>query len=166
MDKLEILINKLDECKQLAAELELDPDQVSGLYGEATALKVIKEHIGDKEYKPAPPREDNIDGIGSLGTYSVKFLTPKMDVIKSSERNLIHLHPSLNFDFLIIVCDTGEVFNIPREMIVNQSEFNLTERRENNMINWMTCGSKYKVAIRPTNDNWKTLIDNYLVCKL
>tara|TARA_R110000822_G_scaffold92144_8_gene212202 strand:- start:1195 stop:1695 length:501 start_codon:yes stop_codon:yes gene_type:complete len=166
MSKLKLLIEKLNECKILASELDLDPDQVSGLYGEAIALQIITEIIGDKDYKPAPPREDNIDGTGNLGTYSVKYLTPKMDVIKSSERNLIHLHPDLNFDFLTIVCDTGEVFNVPREMIVNQSEFNLSERRENNMINWMTCGSKYKVAIRPTNDNWNTLINNYLVCKL
>ena len=166
MDKLEILIKKLDECKQLAAELELDPDQVSGLYGEAVALKVIKECIGDKEYKPAPPREDNIDGIGSLGTYSVKFLTPKMHVKKSSGRNLIKLHSDLNFDFLTVICDTGEVFNIPREKLVNDYEFNIYERRENKMINWMTMGDRNKYAIRPTNDNWKTLTENYLVCKL
>lgn len=165
MSYLKELITTLDRVKELAVLEGLDPDQVSGLYGESVAKQIIKENI-DKEYEPAPPREDNIDGTGSLGTYSVKYLTPKMDVIKSSERNLIHLHPDLNFDFLIIVCDTGEVFNVPREMIVNQSEFKLTERRENNMINWMTCGSKYKVAIRPTNDNWNTLINNYLVCKL
>ena len=165
MSYLKELITTLNKVKELAVLEGLDPDQVSGLYGEAVAKKIIRESI-DKEYEPAPPREDNIDGTGSLGTYSVKFLTPKMDVVKSSERNLIFLHPDLNFDFLTIVCDTGEVFNVPREMIVNQSEFNLNERRENNMINWMTCGSKYKVAIRPTNDNWNTLINNYLVCKL
>ena len=165
MDNLNKIINLLEQVKELAVIEKLDPDQISGFYGETVAKKIILEHI-DKGYVPAPPREDNIDGKGNLGTYSVKYLTPKMDVIKSSERNLIHLHPDLNFDFLVIVCDTGEVFNVPREMIVNQSEFNLSERREYNMINWMTCGSKYKVAIRPTNDNWNTLINNYLVCKL
>ena len=72
----------------------------------------------------------------------------------------------IQFIIFLSLLNTGEVFNIPREAIVNQSEFNLSERRERNMINWMTCGSKYKVAIRPTNDNWKTLMDNYLVCKL
>ena len=162
---LEELITILNRAKEIAELEELDPDQVSGLYGEAQAKKIILEKI-DKGYKPAPPREDNIDGIGDLGTYSVKYLTPKMDITLSSERNLIQLHPDLNFDFLTVICNTGEVFNIPREAIVNQSEFNLSERRERNMINWMTCGSKYKVAIRPTNDNWKTLMDNYLVCKL
>lgn len=165
MSYLKELITTLNRVKELAVLEDLDPDQVSGLYGEAVAKQIIRKSI-DKEYKPAPPREDNIDGIGTLGTYSVKFLTPKMDVKKSSGRNLIQLHPDLNFDFLVIVCDTGEVFNVPQEMIVNQSEFNLTERRENNMINWMTCGRKNKVAIRTTNDNWNTLINNYLVCKL
>lgn len=166
MTNLEKLLQNLEECRKLAEAEGLDPDQLSGLYGEAIAKKVIKEYIGDEEYLPAPPREDNIDGMGSLGTYSVKYLTPKMDVVKSSERNLLQLHPDLNFDFLLIVCNTGEVFNVPREMVVNQSEFNLLERRENNMINWMTCGSKHKVAIRPTNDNWNTLMNNYLVCSL
>jgi hypothetical protein len=165
MSYLKELITTLNRVKELAILEGLDPDQVSGLYGEAVAKQLIKEHI-DKDYEPAPPREDNIDGTGSLGTYSVKYLTPRMDITKSSERNLIQLHPDLNFDFLIVVCDTGEVFNVPREVIVNQSEFNLTERRNNNMINWMTCGNTHKVAIRPTNDNWNTLINNYLVCKI
>ena len=117
-------------------------------------------------YKPAPPREDNIDGTGLFGTYSVKFLTPKMHVKKSSGRNLIKLHSDLNFDFLLVVCDTGEVFNIPRQVIVNSKEFKLTERRERKLINWMTAGKRKKCNIRPTNDNWQTMMDNYLVCTL
>ncbi len=76
-----------------------------------------------------------------------------MDVKKSSERNLIQLHSDLNFDFLTVICDTGEVFNI-------------FERRERKMINWMTNGAKKKCSIRPTNDNGNTLITNYLVCNL
>ena len=166
MNKLELLINKLKECRKLASELELDPDQVSGLMGEALALKVIREVIGDHMYKPAPPREDNIDGTGLFGTYSVKFLTPKMHVKKSAGRNLIKLHSDLNFDFLLVVCDTGEVFNIPRQVIVNSKEFKLTERRERKLINWMTAGKRKKCNIRPTNDNWRTMMDNYLVCTL
>ena len=89
-----------------------------------------------------------------------------MDVKKSSERNLIQLHSDLNFDFLTVICDTGEVFNIPRDKIVNDNEFNIFERRERKMINWMTNGAKKKCSIRPTNDNWNTLITNYLVCNL
>ena len=166
MNKLDILISKLKECKDLASELELDPDQVSGLLGEAVALKIIREVIGDHMYKPAPPREDNIDGTGIFGRYSVKFLTPKMYVPKSSGRNLIKLHSDLNFDFLLVVCNTGEVFNIPREAIVNNSEVKLTERRKRKLINWMTRGSRNSYAIRPTNDNWQTMMDNYLVCTL
>jgi hypothetical protein len=165
MSYLTELITTLNKVKKLAVLENLDPDQVSGIYGEAVAKKIILEKI-DKGYEPAPPREDNIDGTGDLGTYSVKFLTPKMDIDRSSERNLIQLHSNLNFDFLIIVCDTGEVFNVPRDMIVNNSEFNLTERRSNGMINWMTNGDRKKCSIRPTNDNWNTLINNYLVCKL
>jgi hypothetical protein len=166
MNKLDILISKVKECKDLASELELDPDQVSGLLGEAVALKIIREVIRDRMYIPAPPREDNIDGIGMFGRYSVKFVTPKMHVLKSSERNLIKLHSDLNFDFLLVVCNTGEVFNIPREVIVNNSEFKLIERRKRKLINWMTMGSRNKYAIRPTNDNWQTMMDNYLVCTL
>lgn len=162
---LEELITILDRAKELAELEELDPDQVSGLYGEAQAKKIILEKI-DKGYKPAPPREDNIDGIGDLGTYSVKYLTPKMDIKKCSERNLIKLHSDLNFDFLTVICDTGEVFNIPREQIVNTNELSLSERKERKAINWMTNGATKKCSIRPTNDNWKTLMDNYLVCKL
>ena len=165
MSNLNLLISKLDECKKLALKEGLDPDQLSGIYGEAIAKKIILKNI-DKGYKPAPPREENIDGSGDKGTYSVKFLTPKMDVKKSSERNLIQLHSDLNFDFLTVICDTGEVFNIPRDKIVNDSEFNIFERRERKMINWMTNGAKKKCSIRPTNDNWNTLITNYLVCNL
>ena len=162
---LEELITILDRAKELAELEELDPDQVSGLYGEAQAKKIILEKIY-KGYKPEPPREDNIDGIGDLGTYSVKYLTPKMDIKKCSERNLIKLHSDLNFDFLTVICDTGEVFNIPRERIVNTNELSLSERKERKAINWMTNGATKKCSIRPTNDNWKTLMDNYLVCKL
>ena len=166
MNKLELLISKLKECKDLASELELDPDQVSGLMGEAVALKIIREVIGDYMYKPAPPREDNIDGTGLFGSYSVKFLTPKMHIPKSSGRNLIKLHSDLNFNFLLVVCSTGEVFNIPREAIVNNSEVKLKERRKRKLVNWMTMGRRNSYAIRPTNDNWQTMMDNYLVCTL
>jgi hypothetical protein len=168
MSKTEVveLIETLNKCRELASKLKLDPDQLSGLYGEAVALLVIKEIIGDKEYTPAPPRENNIDGTGKLGRYSTKYLSPKIHVPKSSERNLVTLHSDLDFDFLLIVCDTGEVFNVPRQVIVNQSAFNLHERRERKMINWMTMGSRKKRAIRPTNDNWNTLVENYLVCNL
>ena len=72
----------------------------------------------------------------------------------------------LNFDFLTVICDTGEVFNVPREKIVNSNEVSLNERGERGIINWMTNGATKKCAITPTNDNWKTLMDNYLVCKL
>jgi hypothetical protein len=161
---LEELITILERAKVLAELVELDPDQVSGLYGEAQAKKIILEKV-DKGYKPAPPREDNIDGIGDLGTYSVKYLTPKMD-LQSRDRNRIKLHSDLNFDFLTIVCNTGEVFNVPREKIVNSNEVSLNERGERGIINWMTNGATKKCAITPTNDNWKTLMDNYLVCKL
>lgn len=162
---LNLILEYCNKLKELAPLEGLDPDQVSGLYGEAQAKKIILEKI-DKGYKPAPPRQDNIDGTGDLGTYSVKFLTPKMDVAKSSERNLIQLHSDLNFDFLTVICDTGEVFNIPREKIVNDRDFYINERRELKMINWMTNGQRKKCSIRPTNDNWNTLINNYLVCKL
>jgi len=105
MSYLKEIITTLDRVKELAVLEGLDPDQISGLYGEAVAKQVIKEKI-DNEYKPAPPREDNIDGTGKLGTYSVKFLTPRMELTKSRERNIIKLHRDLNFDFLVIVCDT------------------------------------------------------------
>tara|TARA_R110001592_G_scaffold141074_6_gene362392 strand:- start:2333 stop:2833 length:501 start_codon:yes stop_codon:yes gene_type:complete len=162
---LNLILEYCNKLKELAPLEGLDPDQVSGLYGEAQAKKIILEKI-DKGYKPAPPRQDNIDGTGDLGTYSVKYLTPKMDVVSSAERNLIQLHSDLNFDFLTVICDTGEVFNIPRDKIVNNNEFNIFERRKTKMINWMTNGLKKKCSIRPTNDNWNTLINNYLVCKL
>lgn len=162
---LDGLLNRINECKELASEIGLDPDQLNGLLGEATALKVIRGKI-DKDYQPAPPRENYIDGVGALGTYSVKFLTPRMDIPKSSKRNLIFLNAELDFDFLTIICNTGEVFNVPKSKIVNKRQFDIYERRSNKMINWMTTGTKRKKAIRPTNDNWKTLTENYLVCTL
>ncbi len=54
MSNLNLLISKLDECKKLALKEGLDPDQLSGIYGEAIAKKIILKNI-DKGYKPAPP---------------------------------------------------------------------------------------------------------------
>ena len=157
--KLRNLLTQLTLCKSLARELGLDEDQLSGIYGEAQAAHLIIEQLEDKNYTPAPPRAESIDGTSKdKGTYSIKFFT-----LTDKQSSKIKLHESLYFDWLVIIMNSIN-YVIPRDKVTREKQTGiLKQARIDSGLLYITPAGKNEVAIAGSDINMAILNKHYAV---
>jgi len=170
LKKAKEALANIEKVKKHFHELGLDSSQLHGPEGEALALYVIRVIIRDKDYRPSPPREPNIDGIGEKGTYSVKYWSPILNKNKRGESNKIQLNSDLNFDWLFVVTPTS-IYNIPREKIVKplsggrgRPSPELAQKAiDQGLITYTTQKGKY--SITDSDRNLEILEEHYKICE-
>ena len=160
---------EIQKAKKHFHELGLDSSQFHGPEGEALAFYTIHVILRDKGYRPSPPREPNIDGIGDKGTYSVKYWSPILNK-NNRESNKIQLNSDLNFDWLFVVTPTS-IYNIPREKIVKplgggrgRPSPELAQKAiDEGLITYTKHKDKY--AITDSDRNLEILEEHYKICE-
>lgn len=169
LENLKKALVNIQEVKKQFDKLGLDSSQLHGPEGEALAQYVIRVIVRDKDYKPAPPRQANIDGTGALGGYSVKYWSPIVDKVKR-ESNKIQINSDLNFDWLFIITPTS-IYNVPRKKIVKplgggrgRPSPELAQKAiDEGLLTYTQQRDKY--AITDSNRNLEILEEHYKICE-
>jgi len=164
--EIKIALDYIRRAKKIFDRQGLDSGQFHGAEGEALAYYIIRVILKDKEYRPAPPREANIDGIGNRGRYSIKYWSPINYLDHKLGSNKCAMNDDLDFDRLLIVTPSS-IYEIPRDKITpprKETELTLQDMKAEGFLSYTRHG-KGKFAIKDSFINIQILEDNYKVCE-